>query len=52
MGRDSLLNTFLNSVQLNLDMMFLNSCENGGPFRILIRDDTSVSKKKELRKDA
>lgn len=48
----SLLNTFLNSVHLNLEMMVLNSYENGGPLRILIREETSVSMKKELRNDA
>jgi hypothetical protein len=48
----SLLNTFLNSVHLNFDMMVLNSYENGGPLRILIREETSVSMKKEFRNDA
>lgn len=48
----SLLNTVLNSVHLNFDMMFLNSNEKGGPFKILMRDETSVSMKNELRKDA
>ena len=50
-GRDSLLNTFLNSFHLNFDMIYSNSCEKGGPFKSLIRDDTPVSKK-DLRKDA
>jgi hypothetical protein len=50
--RKSLLNTFLNSVHLNFDIMLLNSKEKGGPFRILMRDETFVSVKNELRKDA
>lgn len=47
----SLLNTSLNSVHLNLEIIWENSYEKGGPFKILIREDTSVSMEKELRKD-
>jgi hypothetical protein len=49
---NSLLNTFLNSVQSNFDIMLLNSNEKGGPLRILMRDEISASTKKELKKDA
>lgn len=48
----SLLNTLLNSVHLNLGRTLLNSKENGGPLRSLIREETSVPIKKELKKDA
>lgn len=45
------LNTSLNSVQRNFKIICLNSKEKGGPFKILMREDTSVSTEKELRKD-
>ena len=48
----SLLKTSLNSVHRNFDMILLNSKENGGPLRSLMRDETSVPTKLELKKDA
>lgn len=48
----SLLNTLVNSVHRNFGKMLLNSKEKGGPFRSLMRDETSVPTKNELKKDA